>query len=173
MFLDDGSTKEERKMRDETRKILHAPEMGICATCVRVPVFNGHAVSIMAEFRDPIDVDHARDWLRQGRGILLQDDPAKQEYPTPVDADGQDMTFVGRVRRDPSHPNALALWCVADNLRKGAATNAVQIAEIWCATTWPADFCRPTDPRTVCFPHADSEACRSLRHPGHFCHRPH
>lgn len=130
VFLDDGYTKEEHKMCDETRKILHAPSLGVCATCVRVPVFNGHAVSVVAEFRDPIDAAQARLWLREAKGVLLQDDPAQQIYPTPIDADGQDMTLVGRVRRDPSHPHGLALWCVADNLRKGAATNAVQIAEI-------------------------------------------
>lgn len=130
VFLDDGYTKEERKMRDETRKILHAPDMGICATCVRVPVFNGHAVSVVAEFADALSVEDARSILRSAPGILLQDDPSKTEYPTNLDADGQDATLVGRIRLDPSAKHALAFWCVADNVRKGAATNAVQIAEI-------------------------------------------
>ena len=130
VFLDDAYTKEERKMRDETRKILHAPEMGICATCVRVPVFNSHAVSVVAEFAEPLTADAARDLLRGAPGVLLVDDPSKGEFPTHIDTDGQDATFVGRIRQDPSGRNALALWCVADNLRKGAATNAVQIAEV-------------------------------------------
>ena len=129
-FQEDGYTKEEHKMRNETRKILHAPDIGVCATCVRVPVFNGHAVSVVIEFTHPMDVPKARELLLEARGVLLQDEPAKLAYPTQVDADGQDMTFVGRIRKDPSHPHGLALWCVADNLRKGAATNAVQIAEI-------------------------------------------
>ena len=130
VFLDDGFTKEERKMRDETRKILHAPDLGVCATCVRVPVFNGHAVAVVAEFEQPLSVAAARDLLRAAPGILLQDEPQQNVYPTPIDVDGEDATFVGRVRHDPSADNALAFWCVADNLRKGAATNAVQIAEI-------------------------------------------
>lgn len=130
VFMDDGYTKEEHKMLHETRKILHLPALGVCATCVRVPVFNSHAVSIVAEFEKPITADEARQILREAPGVLLQDEPSTNTYPVPLDADGQDATLVGRIRQDPSAPNALALWCVADNLRKGAATNAVQIAEI-------------------------------------------
>lgn len=130
VFMDDAFTKEERKMRDETRKIMGLPGVGVCATCVRVPVFNGHAEAVVAEFEQPISADDARGILREAPGILLDDDPKENLYPTPIDADGVDATLVGRVREDPSAPNALAFWCVADNLRKGAATNAVQIAEI-------------------------------------------
>ncbi|MEK7703513.1 MAG: aspartate-semialdehyde dehydrogenase [Myxococcota bacterium] len=130
VFLDDGSTKEERKMVDETRKILHLPNLGVLATCVRVPVFNGHSEAIVAEFVDKLTADEARALLREAPGVFLMDDPSKALYPTPIDADGSDATLVGRVREDPSAPNSLAFWCVADNLRKGAATNAVQIAEL-------------------------------------------
>lgn len=130
VFMDDDFTKEERKMRDETRKIMNLPDVGVCATCVRVPVFNGHAESIVAEFSRPLDADQARRILREAPGIMLMDEPSSNTYPTQVEADGSDATFVGRLRNDPSGPHALAFWCVADNLRKGAATNAVQIAEL-------------------------------------------
>lgn len=130
VFLDDGFTQEERKMRDETRKIMGLPDVGICATCVRVPVFNGHAEAVVASFAKPLSADKARELLRGAKGLVLMDEPEKLSYPTQADAEGQDGTFVGRVRADESAPNSLALWCVADNLRKGAATNAVQIAEI-------------------------------------------
>jgi aspartate-semialdehyde dehydrogenase len=130
VFLDDATTKEERKMRDETRKILHALELGICATCVRVPVFNGHSEAVVAEFAEPMSAARARALLRTSPGIMLMDEPADAGYPTAVDADGSDATFVGRLRDDPSAPNSLAFWCVADNVRKGAASNAVQIAEL-------------------------------------------
>ena len=130
VFKDDGYTKEEHKMHDESRKILDAAALGVCATCVRVPVFNGHALSMVVEFAKPLSVADARAILREAPGVLLQDDPSTNSYPVPVDADGQDATLVGRIRQDPSAENALALWCVADNLRKGAATNAVQIAEV-------------------------------------------
>lgn len=129
-FADEGFTKEELKMRNETRKIMHAPEVGVCATCVRVPVFNGHAVSVVAEFASELTPERARELLREAKGVMLVDDVANNGYPTQMDADGTDATFVGRIRRDESAKNSLALWCVADNLRKGAATNAVQIAEI-------------------------------------------
>jgi aspartate-semialdehyde dehydrogenase len=128
--LDDGYTAEERKMRDESRRILHAADLGVCATCVRVPVFNGHALSITAEFENAMTAQRARDILRQAKGVLLEDDPGRHIYPTQVDAQGSDATHVGRLRDDPSAPHAISFWCVADNLRKGAATNAVQIAEI-------------------------------------------
>lgn len=129
-FTDDGFTKEELKMRNETRKIMHAPTVGVCATCVRVPVFNGHAVSMVVEFEKDVDPDKARELLRDAKGVMLMDDPKAGVYPTQMEADGTDATFVGRIRRDESGQNSLALWCVADNLRKGAASNAVQIAEI-------------------------------------------
>ena len=129
-FADDGSTLEEVKLCQESRKILGLPELRILATCVRVPVFNGHAVALVAEFDRPLTPEQARTCLKTAPGVVLQDDPKAQDYPTPVDAAGEDATFVGRVRADPSVDNGLALWVVADNLRKGAATNAVQIAEV-------------------------------------------
>lgn len=129
-FDEDGSTGEEQKIARESRKILHLPKLGVCATCVRVPVFNGHAVALVAEFERPLTAAAARDILRQAPGVILQDEPHRHIYPTPVDVAGEDATYVGRVRADPSAANGLALWAVADNLRKGAATNAVQIAEV-------------------------------------------
>jgi aspartate-semialdehyde dehydrogenase len=114
----------------ETRKIMHLPEVGVCPTCVRVPVFNGHAEAITAEFESPLSASDARAIFREAPGIMLMDAPSDLAYPTQIDVEGSDATFVGRVREDPSAPNSLAFWCVADNLRKGAATNAVQIAEI-------------------------------------------
>ncbi len=130
VFLDDAFTKEERKMRDETRKIMHLPEVGVCATCVRVPVFNGHAEAVVAEFEKPLSAEQAKQILHEAPGVMLMDDPKQQVFPTNIDVDGSDATLVGRLRDDPSGPNSLAFWCVADNLRKGAASNAVQIAEI-------------------------------------------
>ncbi len=130
VFVDDGFTKEERKMRDETRKIFDLPELGVCATCVRVPVFNGHAESVLAEFTKPLSATDAAQLLREAPGVMLMNEAKDAGYPTPVDADGSDATFVGRLRDDPSAASSLTFWCVADNLRKGAATNAVQIAEL-------------------------------------------
>ena len=130
VFQDDGYTKEEHKMIFETRKIMDLPELGVCPTCVRVPVFNGHAESVTAEFESEITVEQASKALREGRGLFVQDEPAKNLYPTQIEISGSDATCVGRIRKDPSAPNSLAFWCVADNLRKGAATNAVQVAEI-------------------------------------------
>jgi aspartate-semialdehyde dehydrogenase len=130
-FLEDGSTKEETKMVDETRKIMGEAAMPVTATCVRVPVWGGHSESVNVEFRRPCDPGAARDALRKAPGIIVQDDPAASEYPMPITAWDRDEVFVGRVRRDPSVPHGLNLWIVSDNLRKGAATNAVQIAEEW------------------------------------------
>jgi aspartate-semialdehyde dehydrogenase len=129
-FQEDAFTREEHKMRFETRKILHLPELGVCATCVRVPVFNCHAESVVAEFTHPITPDEARALLREAPGVMLMDKPDEDLYPTQLDAEGTDATFVGRVRRDASTAHGLAFWCVADNLRKGAAANAVQVAEL-------------------------------------------
>jgi aspartate-semialdehyde dehydrogenase len=129
-FQPDAFTREEHKMLFETRKIMHLPEVGVCATCVRVPVFNGHAEAITAEFDAPLSADEARAILREAPGVMLMDAPSDLVYPTQLDAEGSDATLVGRIREDPSAPNSLAFWCVADNLRRGAATNAVQIAEI-------------------------------------------
>ncbi|MEO1174799.1 MAG: aspartate-semialdehyde dehydrogenase, partial [Myxococcota bacterium] len=130
VFQEDGFTKEERKMIEETRKIMSLPNLRVLSTCVRVPVFNGHAESVVAEFETAVSAEEARAVLQDGNGLVVIDNPAAGEYPTQLDAEGQDGTFVGRIRNDPDDPNTLAFWCVADNIRKGAATNAVQIAEI-------------------------------------------
>jgi aspartate-semialdehyde dehydrogenase len=129
VFLDNGYTKEEWKMVEETRKIMHAPEMAISATCARVPVFVGHSEVAQVEFTNPMSVEEARHLLSQAPGVEVMDDPAARLYPYPTLAAGRDEVFVGRIRQDASHPNGLVLWIVSDNLRKGAALNAVQIAE--------------------------------------------
>ena len=127
--LESGYTQEEWKMVRETRKIMHAPEMAVSATCVRVPVPVGHSEALHVEFERPMEVAEARALLEAFPGVTVVDDPANHAYPMPIDAAGKDDVFVGRIRRDASHPNGLALWVVSDNLRKGAATNAIQIAE--------------------------------------------
>lgn len=129
VFLEDGYTKEERKMVDETRKIMHAPEIQVSATCVRVPVFLGHGEAVNVEFNRPMAPEEARQILNKAPGVKVVDDPAARLYPQPIAAAGTDPTYVGRIRRDTSHPNGLVMWIVADNIRKGAALNAVQIAE--------------------------------------------
>jgi aspartate-semialdehyde dehydrogenase len=128
VFMDDGATKEEWKMAVETRKILD-PDIAVLATCVRVPVFIGHAEAVGVEFERPITVEAARAALKNASGVSVVDHRADEGYVTPVEAAGEDQVFVSRIRKDPSVPNGLALWVVADNLRKGAALNAVQIAE--------------------------------------------
>lgn len=128
-FLPSGSTKEEMKMVNETKKILGDPSMGISATTVRVPVLIGHAESINVETKKKVSVQEARAILSKAPGVQLHDDPSRRVYPMPIDAEGTDAVFVGRIREDESIPNGLNLWVVADNLRKGAALNAVQIAE--------------------------------------------
>jgi aspartate-semialdehyde dehydrogenase len=129
VFLDNGYTKEEWKMVEETRKIMHAPDIAISATCVRVPVYVGHSEVVQAEFTRPMSVEEARHLLAQAPGVEVMDDPRTRLYPYPALAAGRDEVFVGRIRRDASHPNGLVLWIVSDNIRKGAALNAVQIAE--------------------------------------------
>ncbi len=129
-FLDDGSTEEEQKMVFETGKILDDPSIRVAATCVRVPVFCGHSEAVNAEFEEEVDVDEAREILAGSPGIEVVDDPGKSQYPLATKATGQDPVYVGRIRRDASVENGLAMWIVADNLRKGAALNAVQIAEL-------------------------------------------
>jgi aspartate-semialdehyde dehydrogenase len=125
-----GYTSEEMKMVYETRKILDEPDLPICATCVRVPVSNCHSESILVETERKISVDEARALFAATPGIVVVDDLAAKSYPMPNNCDGRDEVFVGRIREDLSSPNGLAFWCVSDNLRKGAATNAVQIAEL-------------------------------------------
>lgn len=129
VFLESGYTKEEWKLVEETHKIMHAPEIAISATCVRVPVKIGHSEVVQVEFSRPMSPEEARSILSKAPGVTLMDDPSKKVYPYPVMAAGQDDVYVGRVRRDASHPNGLVLWVVSDNIRKGAALNAVQIAE--------------------------------------------
>ena len=126
----DDYTTEERKMMAETRKILGADDIGISATCVRVPVYTGHSESINVQTRDPLSPEECREVLAAAPGVVVIDDPANGLYPLAIDAAGRDEVLVGRIRRDPSHDRCLNLWVVGDNLRKGAATNAVQLAEL-------------------------------------------
>ena len=128
-FLPDGYTKEEMKMVNETRKILRDPSIAVSATTVRVPVRGGHSESVNLEFHRPFDLDEARKLMADMPGVVIQDDPANNVYPMPINAWDKDEVFVGRIRRDPSVENGMNLWCVSDNIRKGAATNAVQIAQ--------------------------------------------
>jgi aspartate-semialdehyde dehydrogenase len=123
-------TDEERKLINETRKILGDPSIRVSATCVRVPVVTGHSEAVNVQTRDPLSPEQARELLRDAPGVSVLDDPGGGLYPLAIDAAGQDEVFVGRIRRDPGHERALDLWIVADNLRKGAALNAVQIAEL-------------------------------------------
>ncbi|TMM50116.1 aspartate-semialdehyde dehydrogenase [Qipengyuania marisflavi] len=129
VFLDDGSTKEEWKMVVETKKILD-PKIKLTATCVRVPVFVGHSEAVSIEFENEISAEQAQDILREAPGCMLIDKREDGGYITPVDAAGDSATYISRVREDPTVENGINLWCVSDNLRKGAALNAVQIAEL-------------------------------------------
>lgn len=129
VFLDNGYTKEEMKMVHETRKILNDNSIGVTATTVRIPTIGGHSEAVNAEFHSDFDLDEVREILYRAPGVIVQDDVKQNVYPMPINSKGKDEVFVGRIRRDDSQPNTLNLWVVADNLRKGAATNAVQIAE--------------------------------------------
>ncbi|BBU61893.1 aspartate-semialdehyde dehydrogenase [Methylosinus sp. C49] len=129
VFMEDGFTKEEWKMVVETKKILD-PKIKLVATCVRVPVFIGHSEAINIEFENPLSPDEARDILREAPGVLVIDKHEPGGYITPHEAAGEDATYISRIRDDPTVENGLVLWCVSDNLRKGAALNAVQIAEV-------------------------------------------
>ncbi len=128
VFMEDGFTKEEWKMVVETKKILD-PKIKLVATCVRVPVFIGHSEAINIEFENPISADEARDILREAPGCLVIDKREKGGYITPHEAAGEDATYISRIREDPTVDNGLVIWCVSDNLRKGAALNTIQIAE--------------------------------------------
>ena len=128
-FHNNGYTNEEMKMVHETRKILHLPELAVSATCVRVPVMVSHSEAVHVEFANPIGPSEVREILAGSPGVEVLDDPQSNLYPMPIDASGKDEVFVGRIRRDLSHPNGIAMWIVSDNLRKGAALNALQIAE--------------------------------------------
>jgi aspartate-semialdehyde dehydrogenase len=128
-FQPNGYTEEEEKMLNETRKIMHAPDILVSATCVRVPVYTSHSEAVHIEFERPMPVAKALQSLNAMPGVIVLDDPEQGTYPMPWNVTGSDDVYVGRVRQDVSHPNGIALWVVADNLRKGAALNSIQIAE--------------------------------------------
>lgn len=129
VFLDNGYTKEEMKMVKETCKIMGDDSIRVTATTVRIPVVGGHSESVNVEFANDFDLEEVKSLLSKAPGVVVVDDPASQQYPMPMDAHEKDEVFVGRLRRDETQPNTLNMWIVSDNLRKGAATNAVQIAE--------------------------------------------
>ncbi|HEV7666567.1 MAG TPA: aspartate-semialdehyde dehydrogenase [Chloroflexota bacterium] len=131
-----GLYSEEQKMIDETRKIFSKPDLAISATCVRVPVAIGHSEAIHVEFEQAMGPDEARELLRHAPGVVVLDDPAASAYPMPLTTVGTDPVYVGRIRKDPSHPRGLALWVVGDNLRKGAALNAIQVFELLARNGW-------------------------------------
>ncbi len=130
-FFENGYTREEYKMMQETQKIMGDESIAVSATCVRVPVIGGHSESVNIEFEKPFDIDEVRTLLSKAPGVILQDKPMEKYYPMPINAYDKDETFVGRIRRDETVKSGLNLWIVSDNIRKGAATNAVQIAEEW------------------------------------------
>src|SRR5687767_1317838 len=132
VFLDNGYTKEEMKMVKETNKIMRDDSIRVTSTTVRIPVMGGHSESVNVEFENDFDLSEVKNLLSNSQGIIVVDDPSSQQYPMPMDAHDKDEVFVGRLRRDESQPNTLNMWIVSDNLRKGAATNAIQIAE-YCA----------------------------------------
>ena len=136
VFMDNGYSKEEWKMLEETRKIMHDDSILVSATCVRVPVMVGHAVSAHIEFTRPMEVDDVRKILSRSPGIKILDDTSINLYPQPWASVGTDEVFVGRIRKDASHPHGIAMWIVADNLRKGAALNTIQIAEEMIKRDW-------------------------------------
>jgi aspartate-semialdehyde dehydrogenase len=136
VFLDNGYTKEEWKMLEETRKIMHADDIAVSATCVRVPVLIGHGEAVHVEFTNPMDTDEVRRILSRAPGVKLVDDTSISLYPQQWASAGTDEVFVGRIRQDASHGKGIAMWIVADNLRKGAALNAVQIAEEMVKRDW-------------------------------------
>ena len=158
-FLDDGSTREERKVVAESRRILHLPDLRVACTAVRVPVAVGHSEAVHVETRSPIDPERARQLLAAVPGVVVRDDPANHVYPLATEAAGSDDIYVGRVRRDPSVPDGrgLSLWIVADNLRKGAATNAVEIAELLVDRAWV----RPASRRDRAAPAAGAQSGES------------
>ncbi len=136
VFLDNGYTKEEQKLMEETRKIMHTEDIAVSATCVRVPVYFGHSEAVNIEFSSLMTPEEAKKILAQAPGVKVLDDPSVSFYPQPWAATGSNHVFVGRIRKDISHPNGLVMWIVADNLRKGAALNAVQVAEEGIRRGW-------------------------------------
>jgi aspartate-semialdehyde dehydrogenase len=129
VFTDNGYTKEEMKMYNETKKIMHAPKLDVSATCVRVPVMRAHSEAIWVETEEPVSVEAARKAFASAEGIVLVDNPANKEYPMPLDIAGKDPVYVGRIRKDLTNENGLSFWVVGDQIKKGAALNAVQIAQ--------------------------------------------
>lgn len=129
VFLDNGYTKEEMKMYNETKKIMHAPGLDVSATCVRVPVMRAHSEAIWIETEQPVSVERAREAFAAAKGLVVVDDPAAKRYPMPLDIAGKDPVYVGRLRKDLTNPNGLSFWVVGDQIKKGAALNAVQIAQ--------------------------------------------
>ena len=126
----EGYTSEEMKMQNEGRKIMHLPELNVSCTCIRVPVVRSHSISVSIAFDQPVTVEQAREVIASAPGCKLVDDLAKKQYPMPLDTTDQDIVFVGRIRKDLTNPNGICLWCCGDQVRKGAATNAIQIAEL-------------------------------------------
>ncbi len=133
VFLDNDYTKEEMKMYNETKKIMHAPELEVSATCIRVPVMRAHSEAVWIETEQPISVEQARKAFEQAEGLVVIDEPAAKKYPMPLDAAGQDPVYAGRLRKDIANPNGLTFWLVGDQIKKGAALNAVQIAQYMLA----------------------------------------
>jgi aspartate-semialdehyde dehydrogenase len=136
VFLDNGYTREEQRIAEQARKIWHTEDIAISATCVRVPVWFGHSEAVNVEFGSPITSEEAKRILARAAGVRVLDDPTVSFYPQPWAASGSDHVFVGRIRKDVSHPNGLVMWIVADNVRKGAALNMVQIAEAGIENGW-------------------------------------
>ena len=128
VFMDNGYTKEEMKMYNETKKIMHAPDLDVSAMCVRVPVMRAHSEAVWVETESPLTLDQVRDAFSKAEGLVVLDDPARKKYPMPLDIADQDPVYVGRLRKDLTNPNGLAFWIVGDQIKKGAALNAVQIA---------------------------------------------
>lgn len=135
-FQDNDYTKEEMKMYNETRKIMHAPHLSVSATCVRVPVMRAHSEAVWVETASPVEVEAARRALAGAPGVVVVDEPAAKRYPMPLDVAGKDPVYVGRLRKDIANPNGLAFWVVGDQIKKGAALNAVQIAQYLIARGW-------------------------------------
>ncbi len=126
----EGYTSEEMKMQNEGRKIMHLPDLNVTCTCIRVPVVRSHSISVSVKFDKPVTVEQVREVIANAPGCKLVDDLAKKQYPMPLDTTDQDIVFVGRIRRDLTDPNGISLWCCGDQVRKGAATNCIQIAEL-------------------------------------------
>ena len=133
VFLDNDYTKEEMKMYNETKKIMHAPNLEVSATCIRVPVMRAHSEAVWVETENPVSVDDARRAFENAEGLVVIDEPAAKKYPMPLDAAGKDPVYAGRLRKDLANPNGLTFWLVGDQIKKGAALNAVQIAQYMIA----------------------------------------